>query len=305
MRPTGVHPSSFAPQPAITEVSEAETDNFGRERDLSVPEKKRNFGAFYSPTPSDGTCIRHLSDRHGPPGPRGLHRPPLLRGRVRLPLQPAVRPPDPQQNRMGPHGVPGLHPHVRAVGHVRPHGTGRPPHALPPLPGPLLPALVHLPAAHPRQLEDAPRHRPHGHGIQHAQRPDAGRLDLLGIPRRLLRQLVLAALDLHRRRTLHCRHGHQPPLGPDHPPPAPTRRHAPLHPARRHVPLRLVANYFGELLEWVGFAVASWSWAGAVFAWWTFANLAPRAASLRRRYEREFGEEFSKLRRKRIIPFIY
>ena len=55
----------------------------------------------------------------------------------------------------------------------------------------------------------------------------------------------------------------------------------------------------------MGFAVASWSWAGAVFAWWTFANLAPRAASLRRRYEQEFGEEFSRLRRKRIIPFIY
>ena len=65
------------------------------------------------------------------------------------------------------------------------------------------------------------------------------------------------------------------------------------------------ANYFGELLEWTGFAVASWSWAGAVFAWWTFANLAPRAASLRRRYEQEFGEEFTSLRRKRIIPFIY
>ena len=45
--------------------------------------------------------------------------------------------------------------------------------------------------------------------------------------------------------------------------------------------------------------------AGTVFAWWTFANLAPRAASLRRRYEQEFGEEFSRLRRKRIIPFIY
>lgn len=39
MHPRGAHPSSFAPQPAITEVSEAETDNFGRERDLSVPEK--------------------------------------------------------------------------------------------------------------------------------------------------------------------------------------------------------------------------------------------------------------------------
>lgn len=65
------------------------------------------------------------------------------------------------------------------------------------------------------------------------------------------------------------------------------------------------ANYFGEVLEWTGFAIASWSWAGAVFAWWTFANLAPRAASLRRRYGREFGEEFTRLNRKRIIPFIY
>jgi len=65
------------------------------------------------------------------------------------------------------------------------------------------------------------------------------------------------------------------------------------------------ANYFGEFAEWVGFAVASWSWAGLVFAWWTFANLAPRSASLYRRYEKEFGEEFTALRRKKIIPFIY
>jgi len=65
------------------------------------------------------------------------------------------------------------------------------------------------------------------------------------------------------------------------------------------------ANYFGEFTEWVGFAVASWSWAGTVFAWWTFANLAPRAASLYRRYEQEFGEEFTRLKRRKIIPFIY
>lgn len=65
------------------------------------------------------------------------------------------------------------------------------------------------------------------------------------------------------------------------------------------------ANYFGELLEWTGFAVASWSWAGAVFVLWTFANLAPRSASLYKRYEAEFGEEFTSLRRKRILPFIY
>ena len=65
------------------------------------------------------------------------------------------------------------------------------------------------------------------------------------------------------------------------------------------------ANYFGELLEWIGFAVASWSWAGAVFVVWTFANLAPRSASLYKRYEQEFGEEFTSLHRKRILPFIY
>ncbi len=65
------------------------------------------------------------------------------------------------------------------------------------------------------------------------------------------------------------------------------------------------ANYFGEFMEWVGYAIASWSVAGAVFAWWTFANLAPRAGDLRKRYEQEFGEEFTSLKRKRIIPFIY
>ncbi len=65
------------------------------------------------------------------------------------------------------------------------------------------------------------------------------------------------------------------------------------------------ANYFGEWLEWVGFAIFTWSWSGAVFAWWTFANLAPRSAALYKRYAQEFGEEFTREKRKRIIPFIY
>jgi len=46
-------------------------------------------------------------------------------------------------------------------------------------------------------------------------------------------------------------------------------------------------------------------WSRLVFAWWTFANLAPRAAALHRIYELEFGEEFKKEERKKIIPFIY
>lgn len=84
--------------------------------------------------------------------------------------------------------------------------------------------------------------------------------------------------------------------------PGDTRHYIPYGGMFRYV---TSANYFGELTEWIGFAVASWSWAGTVFALWTFANLAPRAASLRRRYEAEFGDEFRRLKRKRILPFIY
>lgn len=65
------------------------------------------------------------------------------------------------------------------------------------------------------------------------------------------------------------------------------------------------ANYFGEFVEWVGFAILTWSVAGAVFALWTFANLAPRAAKLHERYVREFGDEYAALHRRRILPFIY
>ena len=65
------------------------------------------------------------------------------------------------------------------------------------------------------------------------------------------------------------------------------------------------ANYFGELLEWTGFALLTWSWAGVIFVVWTAANLVPRAAKIHERYKEEFGERFTRLKVKRIIPFIY
>ena len=65
------------------------------------------------------------------------------------------------------------------------------------------------------------------------------------------------------------------------------------------------ANYFGEFMEWIGFAVLTWSWAGAVFALWTFANLAPRAARIYDLYSREFPDELDTSKVKRILPFIY
>lgn len=65
------------------------------------------------------------------------------------------------------------------------------------------------------------------------------------------------------------------------------------------------ANYFGELTEWLGYAILTFSPGGLVFFIWTFANLAPRARSLHRRYLSEFGDEYAKLHRKWLIPHIF
>ncbi len=65
------------------------------------------------------------------------------------------------------------------------------------------------------------------------------------------------------------------------------------------------ANYFGEIVEWTGFAILTGSLAGATFAIWTFANLVPRANAIWHRYDELFGEQFRKLKLKRVIPFIY
>ena len=65
------------------------------------------------------------------------------------------------------------------------------------------------------------------------------------------------------------------------------------------------ANYFGELTEWIGYAILTWSPAGLLFAVWTFANLGPRAKSLTEKYEAEFGEEYKLLNKKHLIPFIW
>lgn len=65
------------------------------------------------------------------------------------------------------------------------------------------------------------------------------------------------------------------------------------------------ANYLGELTEWLGYAILTWSVGGLVFFIWTFANLAPRARSLHGRYISEFGDEYRLLGRKYIIPFLY
>ena len=78
--------------------------------------------------------------------------------------------------------------------------------------------------------------------------------------------------------------------------------HLPKEGMFRHV---TSANYFGELIEWIGFAILTWSWAGVVFVVWTFANLAPRAAKIHERYKRDFPGEMKGRKVKRIIPYVY
>ncbi|MEL7130703.1 MAG: DUF1295 domain-containing protein [Pseudomonadota bacterium] len=61
-------------------------------------------------------------------------------------------------------------------------------------------------------------------------------------------------------------------------------------------------NYLGEILEWTGFALASSTFAGWAFAFFTAANIGPRAFSHHRWYLEKFSDYPKD--RKVILPFI-
>ena len=65
------------------------------------------------------------------------------------------------------------------------------------------------------------------------------------------------------------------------------------------------ANYLGEITEWLGFAILTWSFAGLLFFWFSCCNLIPRSNAIYKKYEEEFPDEFDRKKLKRIIPFIY
>ena len=64
------------------------------------------------------------------------------------------------------------------------------------------------------------------------------------------------------------------------------------------------ANYFAEIVEWSGLALAASSLAGVAFALYTFSNLAPRANTTHKWYLDKFKEEYP-VTRKAIIPFLW
>ena len=62
-------------------------------------------------------------------------------------------------------------------------------------------------------------------------------------------------------------------------------------------------NYFGEIVEWTGWAIATWSFTGFGFALWTFANLAPRARAHHKWYHENFSEYPKE--RKALLPGLW
>ena len=62
-------------------------------------------------------------------------------------------------------------------------------------------------------------------------------------------------------------------------------------------------NYFGEMLEWIGFAIMSWSVVGLVFALWIALPLMAQGVNAHRWYQQRFGEDYPAGRRA-IIPFL-
>ena len=61
-------------------------------------------------------------------------------------------------------------------------------------------------------------------------------------------------------------------------------------------------NHFGEIIEWVGFALIAWNLPAVTFAIWTFCNLSPRSLN----HHNWYKERFDKYphNRKAIIPYI-
>ena len=62
-------------------------------------------------------------------------------------------------------------------------------------------------------------------------------------------------------------------------------------------------NYFGEILEWIGWALATWSLAGLSFAFWAIANLVPRARANHKWYKENFSAYPET--RKALIPKVW
>jgi protein-S-isoprenylcysteine O-methyltransferase Ste14 len=61
-------------------------------------------------------------------------------------------------------------------------------------------------------------------------------------------------------------------------------------------------NYLGEIVEWVGWAIATWSTAGLAYAVFAMANLGPRALAHHRWYRETFADYPAD--RHALVPYV-
>jgi 3-oxo-5-alpha-steroid 4-dehydrogenase 1 len=61
-------------------------------------------------------------------------------------------------------------------------------------------------------------------------------------------------------------------------------------------------NFFGEIIEWLGFAIMCWSLPAISFLAWTICNLVPRALDHHRWYKKQFADYPAN--RKAVIPLL-
>lgn len=81
--------------------------------------------------------------------------------------------------------------------------------------------------------------------------------------------------------------------------PGQTGYQIPRGPLFRHVSC---PNYLGEIAQWFGFALATWSLPGLAFALYTTANLGPRALTHHRDYRHRFPDYPPE--RRALIPYV-
>ncbi len=62
-------------------------------------------------------------------------------------------------------------------------------------------------------------------------------------------------------------------------------------------------NYLGEIVQWIGWAIATWSLPGLAFALWTAANLIPRARSHQQWYRENLPDY--PVQRRILIPGVW
>ena len=204
-------------------------------------------------------------------------------------------------------GSAGVHRYVLAVGQERDRLCCAGIYFLPVIPIALFPAFVCFSFSTEREEPDADSDYGYGDCIQCPEWDDAGRRLFYFAPEGLYADgwaywlrpnalpgalLFFAGMFINLHSDYVVRHLRKP---------GDTKHYLPAKGLYRYV---TSANYFGELVEWTGFAILTASPAAWVFVWWTFANLVPRADAIYRYYREEFGDE-AVGKRKRIIPCIY